>query len=100
MADTVYVTATFKVTPGKEAEFIEAGKAVCEATRKEEGCIYYDLVQDQEDGSTFQMVEKWTSAAALDTHLKTDHVGAFGKACTEGGMWVGGPVIQKLTQRA
>jgi quinol monooxygenase YgiN len=42
-------------------------------TRAEEGCLLYDLVQ--EDGSNgWLMIEKWQSRAHWEDHIETDHV--------------------------
>ncbi len=45
-----------------------------EPTREEEGCIQYDLWHNQKDPTDFTFVEQWTSAEALDAHLKTPHL--------------------------
>ena len=47
-------------------------------TRKEEGCLQYDLHQDQNDPSTFIFLEEWESAAHLQAHSKAPHIAAFG----------------------
>lgn len=45
-------------------------------TRKEKGCITYELLQNKVDPADFTFVEEWESDAALDAHLETDHVRA------------------------
>jgi quinol monooxygenase YgiN len=47
-----------------------------EPTRKEEGCVTYELLQSVADPTEFTFVEEWTSDAALEAHLATDHVQA------------------------
>ena len=50
-------------------EFVE----LISKTRAEQGCILYDLVQ--EEGQTnWLMVEKWESRAHWEAHDQTDHV--------------------------
>ncbi|MRS01855.1 antibiotic biosynthesis monooxygenase [bacterium] len=44
-----------------------------EPTRKEAGCITYQLHQDIEDPSIFVFYEIWQSAASLERHKDTDH---------------------------
>ena len=44
-----------------------------EPTRKEAGCITYQLHQDIEDPSVFVFYEIWQSAASLERHKDTDH---------------------------
>ena len=49
-------------------------------TRREKGCISYQLLQNKTDASEFVFVEEWTSDAAIDTHMTTSHVqGALAK---------------------
>lgn len=47
---------------------------VVEPTRKETGCISYELLQNRIDPTDFTFVEEWESDAAIDEHLKTQHV--------------------------
>ncbi|MFA0412686.1 putative quinol monooxygenase [Vibrio renipiscarius] len=54
-----------------------------EITRTEEGCINYDLHQDNENPAHFVFYENWASEALLQTHLNNDHLAAYMKA-TEG----------------
>ena len=54
-------------------------------SRKEKDCISYHVLQNQADPCDFTLVEEWTNEAALDAHLKTQHVAtAFAK---------GGPLL-------
>ena len=46
-------------------------------TRKESGCLNYDLHQSQEDKGLFLLYENWISRQDLDDHLKTPHLQAF-----------------------
>ena len=66
------------------AEKAEELKAVClgliEPTRKEEGCISYDLYQDITNPGKFTFLENWKSKEHLDVHLKTPHLVAAGAA--------------------
>ena len=73
----VTVVATFKARPGKEAELKQALTALVEPTRKEAGCLNYDLHQLPEDPAKFLFHENWTSQAHLDAHLKNAHIQAL-----------------------
>jgi len=42
-------------------------------TRKENGCISYNLCRDIKDSSILTMIEEWESVEALDKHTKTEH---------------------------
>ena len=52
-------------------------------TRAEEGCINYDLHQDNENPNLFLFYENWTSRDLWQQHMKNDHLAAYMKA-TEG----------------
>ncbi|MCZ6835961.1 MAG: putative quinol monooxygenase [Planctomycetota bacterium] len=43
-------------------------------TNQEEGCLRYELLQSKDSPTDFTFVEEWTSDAALDAHLQTDHI--------------------------
>ena len=45
-----------------------------EPTRKEEGCIVYELLQNQADPTDFTFVEEWESQALLEAHLASAHI--------------------------
>lgn len=44
------------------------------ASRKEDGCLDYEVLQNTADPCDFTLVEEWTTESALDTHLTTAHV--------------------------
>ena len=49
-----------------------------ETTRAtDEGCIRYDLHQDNKDKSKFTVVEIWASEALLQKHADSDHFKIF-----------------------
>jgi quinol monooxygenase YgiN len=42
-------------------------------TRKEKGCLYYDLYQSLDDEKHFIMNEKWETSEDLGAHMLSDH---------------------------
>ena len=68
-------------------ESIELVKAellkLIEPTRKEKGCIQYDLHQDNERPEIFLFYENWESRKLWQTHMANDHLAAY-MAATEG----------------
>ncbi|WP_118137662.1 putative quinol monooxygenase [Oceanicella sp. SM1341] len=50
-------------------------------TRAEDGCITYDLHQNDEDPAHFIMLELWQSRELLQNHSNAPHMAAF-KAAT------------------
>ena len=58
----LYVIATASVKPEKREDF-KRGAAVCIAeTRKEDGCLLYDLHESVTDPTRFVFVEQWANA--------------------------------------
>ena len=51
-----------------------------EATRREPGCILYDLHASVTDPERVVFIEQWQSRDAFEAHLKTAHLAAFGAA--------------------
>ena len=71
MSEThIRVIAHFTVKADKVDAFIRTSReALVIPSRKESGCIQYDLWQDASNPARFAMVEEWESNEALDTHL-------------------------------
>lgn len=49
-------------------------------TRKEAGCIQYDLHQDNSDPAVFVFYENWESRELWQTHMNNDHLKAYMEA--------------------
>lgn len=65
------VSATAK--KGQE-KALEAAFGECQkATRKEKGCLAYDLLADPETPGKYAFYEKWTGVDGLAAHLKAEH---------------------------
>jgi quinol monooxygenase YgiN len=73
-AKTITVVATFQAKPGKETELQKALISLVAPTRKEAGCINYDLHISPEDAGKFLFHENWTTKAALGAHLQNTHI--------------------------
>ena len=75
----VIVMAKVSVKPGKKAELLEMAKAVIAATRKEEGCVSYVLLDNTYDPGGCLFVEEWTSKEALKQHAASAHIAEWRK---------------------
>lgn len=73
------VVAHFTAKPGKEEELRQTLLGLVEPTRKEEGCVQYDLHVGTGDPGKFVFYENWTSMAHLDAHSQSPHLIALGK---------------------
>ncbi|QZY56191.1 putative quinol monooxygenase [Crassaminicella profunda] len=54
-------------------EFVEVFKGMVEPSRKEEGCIQYEMYQDEENPRIFIVLEQWKTKEDFDQHFKTEH---------------------------
>ena len=73
----VTVVATFEARPGKEAELKQTLTGLVGPTRKEAGCINYDLHVSSDNPVKFLFHENWTSRELLDAHLNSPHIKAL-----------------------
>jgi len=71
---TLRVVAHLTAKPDKIEETREALLKLIEKTRAEDGCVTYELMQNNTDPTDFTFVEEWSDDAALDAHLQTDHI--------------------------
>ena len=71
---TLTVVATFQARPGKEADLRAALISLLAPTRKEPGCISYDVHQSADDPAKFLFYENWQSKEALDAHMRAPHI--------------------------
>ena len=79
----ITVLAILEAKPGKEDELNKALLALIEPTRKEEGCINYDLHRSVDDPKKFVFYENWTGRSALDVHMASPHLTSFVKRAKE-----------------
>ena len=73
----VIVIAKMTVKPGKKDEIFAWAQDLITATRAEEKCISYELLDDPYDDSRCSFVEKWLDKEALVQHLKTPHINVW-----------------------
>jgi quinol monooxygenase YgiN len=72
------VTIKAKSDKGKE---LEAAFAPCiAATKREPGCLAYELNQDPDETTVYILFEKWKDVAALQAHLQAGHTQELFKA--------------------
>ncbi len=77
---TLRVIARLVARAGKEDALQSVLMGLIAPTRKESGCITYELLQNKENSGEFTFVEEWQDEAALKAHFATDHIqNALGK---------------------
>jgi quinol monooxygenase YgiN len=70
----VTVIAILRARPGKELVVKQALLALVPITRRESGCLNYDLHQDIEDPSKFIFHENWASKSQFEAHRAQPHL--------------------------
>ncbi len=74
----VTVIAKFKAKQGCSEQVKSELYKLLEPTRKEKGCINYDLHEDNNDAGIFFFHENWESNELLDKHLSSEHLRRLG----------------------
>jgi quinol monooxygenase YgiN len=81
--DTLRVVARIKALP----ERVDAVRSILleliEPTRKEEGCLLYELLQNKSDPTDFTFVEEWEDDASLIFHAASEHMKTVGDKLRE-----------------
>lgn len=74
------IIATIIIKEEFRSELMDVFKSVVDATRKEPGCISYNLNQDVKDATKYVILEQWKDQSAIDSHNESTHFQAFAKA--------------------
>jgi len=69
-AETVTVIARIKAQPGKESQVRHELLSLVAPSRRDAGCLNYDLHQASDNPALFLFHENWASKAHLDAHLQ------------------------------
>lgn len=70
----VDVVAHLQAMPGCEDALRGVLESFVGPTRKEDGCLRYDLYVDLDSAGKFTFVEEWESREALDKHGQSEHI--------------------------
>ena len=76
----IFVVATLTCAPEKRDELMAAAQPCITATRRESGCISYDLNASSTDPGTAVFVERWQSREALQRHFGQPHMAVWREA--------------------
>ena len=72
------VVARIQAKPDKIGEVRELLRSLVPPTRKEPGCITYELLENSNEPGDFTFVEEWASDSAFEAHAASDHIRAIG----------------------
>lgn len=71
------VIARAQVISDMREVFVGAAGACVAATRREPGCLAYDMYESLTEPGVFVAVEQWESEVAIDAHFLLPHTAAF-----------------------
>jgi quinol monooxygenase YgiN len=92
----VHVMASIVVRPEHAAAAQALLADLAGKSRREPGCVAYELFQCADQPHVFRTVEQWRGAADVDAHMKTPHVAAA--IATGGPMFAAAPEIVTFTR--
>lgn len=69
----IFITAKFPVKPEHADDWPEISRRFTEATRAEEGCLWFDWSRSLDDPDEYVLVEAFRDDAAGGAHVQSDH---------------------------
>lgn len=75
--------AFFNAKPGQSEALGSHLLALVAPTRREPGCLRYDIYQSKDDPNAWFVYEDWRSQADFQAHMQTPYVEAFMKLVPE-----------------
>lgn len=75
----LHIVALFRFKENHLMEAVELFQTLVRETRKEAGCLQYDLIEDKDNKGTFFLVELWEIVEHHNAHNGTDHLMEFRK---------------------
>jgi quinol monooxygenase YgiN len=75
----IVINAEFYIIPEQKQQFLNEISELIQSSRKEEGCVSYQLYQAVTDENNFVMVEKWENPQAFELHNKMSYLQNFVK---------------------
>lgn len=82
----IIVSGHAKVKPGALAKARGAMLTAIEATRKEEGCLFYSYGEDVSAPDTILVLEYWKDWASLERHFTMPHMAEWIKTLGDVGV--------------
>ncbi len=69
----IFITAKFRVRPEDADTWPEIARPFTEATRAEEGCLWFDWSRSLDDPTEYVLVEAFRDGDAGAAHVQSDH---------------------------
>ncbi|MBI4852745.1 MAG: antibiotic biosynthesis monooxygenase [Acidobacteria bacterium] len=74
MSAQIHIVARIVAQSDKVEQVKEILLGLVDLTRKEEGCVSYQLLENKNDPTDFTFVEVWASQQAINAHFATSYV--------------------------
>lgn len=74
---TITKRVTFIATENGVAKLKKLLSDMVEPSKKEDGCLFYEIVQYKENPRKFMAIETWRDEAALDGHKASAHYAIY-----------------------
>ncbi len=69
----IFITAKFQVLPEHAEAWPEISRSFTEATRAEEGCLWFEWSRSLDDPHEYVLVEAFRDGDAGGAHVSSDH---------------------------
>ncbi len=69
----IFIAAKFRVRPEDADRWPEIAAAFTEATRAEDGCLWFDWARSVDDQNEYVLVEAFRDDAAGAAHVQSEH---------------------------
>ncbi len=73
MSEPIRVVVTIAAKPETAEEIKTIVFRLTEASRKESGCLVYEVLRNLDDPCNFMLIEEWSDLASLQAHNQTPH---------------------------
>lgn len=74
MTPTIAVFGILRFPPERVVEVLPHLEALVETTKKNDGCIAYDVAEDPFERGLIRFSELWPDNESLERHLKAPHI--------------------------
>jgi quinol monooxygenase YgiN len=69
----IFITARFRIKPEHADDWPEISRSFTEATRAEDGCLWFDWSRSIDDPDEYVLVEAFRDGEAGGAHVGSDH---------------------------
>ncbi|MCR2044058.1 putative quinol monooxygenase [Anaerosalibacter massiliensis] len=69
----IKIVARSVIKPGKKEEFLSLAEELIAESRKEKGCMSYDLYEDINNPNCLAFIEEWKDEEAIKIHNASPH---------------------------